>query len=168
MTTTTDISQLARQIREVLPQFGATLDGMTPEQLDYKPAPAEWSARQVAYHMADAHSLMSFRIRAGLTEDVPTTPRWEINAFAELPDTTGPVEDALLTLYGVHGRLSRLAEQLTEDQLARKVITIERPDRTVLEWLETIVKHTLNHIGQVNDVRAAQGLARVEPTIQAG
>src|SRR5579872_7402026 len=45
--------------------------GLTDAQLDTPYRPDGWTARQVVHHLADAHAVMTTRVRTALTEDNP-------------------------------------------------------------------------------------------------
>ena len=51
----------AQERSEFIARYGAgydavvtALDGISPAELDWKPAPSEWSAREVVHHLADS------------------------------------------------------------------------------------------------------------------
>src|SRR5438876_301112 len=48
------------------------LHGVTETELDSRPAPTEWSPRQVVHHLADSEMTSAIRLRRLLAEDGPT------------------------------------------------------------------------------------------------
>ncbi|TMG24325.1 MAG: DUF664 domain-containing protein [Chloroflexi bacterium] len=58
-------------------QIGRVLQGRTDEQLDRRPRPAEWSARETLEHITGAEELLSARIRRMLDEEDPELVAWQ-------------------------------------------------------------------------------------------
>ena len=48
------------------------LHNITPEELDAKPAPGRWSARQIVHHLGDSEMTAAVRLRLLVAQDHPT------------------------------------------------------------------------------------------------
>jgi len=59
------------------------LAGATEAELDARPAPSEWTAREIAHHLADSEMTSAIRLRRLLAEDDPTINGYDQNAFAK-------------------------------------------------------------------------------------
>lgn len=110
-----------------------------------------WTARQVIHHLADSHLNSYIRFRLALTEDRPTIKPYDEAAWATLSDAaTGPVEPSLEVLDGIHYRLVRLLEGLTEDQWKREFI---HPERGVVDLPTTLAMyawHSRHHLAHLS------------------
>ena len=62
----------------------AALDGITPEELDARERPGEWSPRQVAHHLGDSEMTSAIRIRRMIAEDNPLLQGYDQELFAEV------------------------------------------------------------------------------------
>jgi len=58
------------------------LDGITKSELDARPGPNDWTAREVAHHMADSEMTSAIRLRRLLAEDEPTIAGYDQEEFA--------------------------------------------------------------------------------------
>jgi DinB superfamily len=159
MLTVEERAALIAQLRALPAQLEATVQGWTEEQLDYRPAPSEWSARQIVHHLADSHMNGFNRIKLALTEDVPTIKPYQQERFAELVDsTTLPLEVSFSILRGVHVRWALIWESMSEAQYARSLFDPKHNSHTTLiEQLAKYSNHGPNHINQINANRIAGG-----------
>ena len=51
------------QYRDGIAEVDKALAGATAEELDRRPAPNEWTAREVAHHLADSETMSTIRLR---------------------------------------------------------------------------------------------------------
>src|SRR3954453_22532083 len=49
----------------------AALEGAGTHDLDARPAPGEWTAREIVHHLADSETASTIRLRRLLAEDAP-------------------------------------------------------------------------------------------------
>ena len=55
---------------------------ITPEELDARPGPGRWSAREIVHHLADSEMTAAVRLRLLLAEDGPAIKGYDQDAFA--------------------------------------------------------------------------------------
>ena len=55
---------------------------ITPEELDAKPDPGKWSARQIVHHLADSEMTAAVRFRLLLAEEKPVIKSYDQDRFA--------------------------------------------------------------------------------------
>src|SRR6188508_1783699 len=72
------IAQYADGYRAV----AAALLKITPEELDAKPGPGKWSAREIVHHLADSEMTAAVRFRLLLAEDKPAIKGYDQDRFA--------------------------------------------------------------------------------------
>ncbi len=149
--------QYIQMLREFPAQFAALVRSFTDEQLDLRVADTEWSTRQIVHHVADSHMNAVGRFKLPLTEDRPTLPTYDQDAYARLADYSMPLEVSLSILPGLHARFAALLESLTDEQWMRTCVHPERGEMTVEDVANMYANHGVNHINQINAIREKYG-----------
>src|SRR5688572_10726185 len=110
-------------IAELPLRLASAIDGLSDEQLDTPYREGGWTLRQTVHHLADSHINCLCRFKLALTEDGPPTirPYYE-DRWAELADSTMPVNVSLKILDGVHSRWIALLESMTEEDFRREFL----------------------------------------------
>jgi hypothetical protein len=142
---------LIESLRRLPEQLAASVTGWADAQLDTRPAPAEWCARQIVHHVADSHMNGFTRVKVALTEDKPTIKPYDQVGLAELPDSTQlPLEVSLMILRGIHARWVYLLEHLTEAQFQRSFYHPGSQEwMTIDEHLALYSRHGQEHLEQI-------------------
>ena len=123
---------------------------LSESQLSFRPAPREWSVRQIVHHLGDSHANAFIRMKLALTEDNPTVRPYDQAAFAELPDTLeAPVSLSLLFIRSLHARWVYLMRSLDETAWARTFQHPEYGPFTLTRLLDTYVEHCDIHLDQI-------------------
>ncbi|MFO7323732.1 MAG: putative metal-dependent hydrolase [Chloroflexota bacterium] len=149
-------SMIAR-IRAFPADLEAAIDRLSDEQLDFTPAPGEWSIRQIVHHLGDAHMNGMVRMKWALTEDNPTIKPYDQAGFATLGDSRAPLDMSLQLLRGLHERWAVLMESLDEAQWARPLVHPQNGPMTVETLLRIYADHCDNHLRQIEQNKAAMG-----------
>jgi hypothetical protein len=126
--------------------------GLSEDQLDTPYREGGWTVRQLIHHIADSHMNALIRVHLALTEDWPTIKPYKEAAWAELHDSTAPVEWSLNIIDSLHARWAMLLNSLDEAQWQRGFNHPERgPSNLELATLlyEWHSKHHLAHITQL-------------------
>src|SRR5213593_3230839 len=71
------------------------LAGATPADLDARPAPGKWTAREVAHHLADSEMTAAIRLRLLLAVDNPAILGYDQDEFARRLHYDRPIEASL-------------------------------------------------------------------------
>ena len=78
------------------------LEDIASEELDWRAAPGEWSAREVVHHLADSETIAGIRFRRLLTEESPVIQGYDEGVYARrLRYAERPMEPALQALRGL-------------------------------------------------------------------
>lgn len=136
-------------LRGTVADLVALTANRTPRDLKHSQR-GEWSAADVAGHMADAELVYSVRVRMVLTDDNPTLVGYDEQAWAARltmcdTDTSASVErfrilrDANLRLY----------ESLEDAEWARRGSHVERGAMSVADMVELMVGHDRTHLDQI-------------------
>ena len=75
--------QLVEQYKEGTRVFAEALEGITDGELDARPVPEEWTAREVVHHMADSEMTSAIRLRRLIAEDTPTIQGYDQEEYAK-------------------------------------------------------------------------------------
>lgn len=144
------LSAIPRRLREVVAGLGAA-------QLDTKYR--NWTVRQIAYHLADAHMHVYIRWKLALTEDVPTIKPWSESAWADLEHAkAGPMEAALLLNDAVHTAWVDLIRSLSLRDMMREFFHPEINQRVrLVDMLRTYAWHGEHHLRQIEWLRSTRG-----------
>ncbi|HYP05481.1 MAG TPA: DinB family protein [Bryobacteraceae bacterium] len=144
--------------------IGSTVDrireltaGLSAEQLAAPPAPGKWSIYQILGHFADCELMFQTRSRMILFQDKPT-----LVAFDQDPWVNGwmrenePWEETFERLTVLRRSSLRLFGSVPEHDLLRYGIHTERGPVTVADTIRTMAGHDINHLQQIERIRAIQ------------
>ncbi len=82
----------------------AALAGATEDELNARPGPDEWSAREVVHHLADSEATSYIRLRRLLAEDDPVIYGYDEAEFARRLHYDRPIAASLAVLKSVRAR----------------------------------------------------------------
>ena len=142
-------------IIEAFPKkMAAEVAALSDEQLDTPYRPGGWTIRQVVHHCADSHMNAFVRLKLTLTEDKPTVKPYLEARWAELPDSSLPVELSLKLLEGLHARWAWLLRSLSEEELAMRFVHPEQGRETRLDGLITLYGwHCEHHLAHITGIK---------------
>lgn len=144
-------------IRATPARLREAVHGLTDEQLDTPYRDGGWTLRQVVHHLPDSHVNGYVRMKWALTEDRPEIKPYDQPAWAELPDSRGPIEPSLALLEAVHGRWMMLVDALGEEELARELVHPDGGEYTVDSLLGLYAWHGRHHVAHVTSLRQRRG-----------
>ncbi|MEM6431520.1 MAG: YfiT family bacillithiol transferase [Deinococcota bacterium] len=134
------------------------VSGLDDSQLDTQYRPEGWTLRQVVHHIADSHINSIVRFKLALTEDSPPLKPYREGEWANLADSSMPIDVSLDLLTALHARWAVLLESLTPEDLKRtltnpnsgKLVPLER-NLAVYAW------HGPHHIAHITTTRDRNG-----------
>lgn len=120
------------------------------KDLNHVPQRGEWSAAQVARHLADAEMVYSVRVRMILTDDNPTITGYDQEAWTERlsmcdTDVAASVERFRL----LRDANLRLYESLEPDEWLRTGLHQEQGLISIKSVVETLIGHDREHLNQI-------------------
>lgn len=158
MLTRAEIQALLERLGKQPRLLAEAIEGLTPAQLDFKPAPEKWSVREIVAHVYEAELVYSIRSRRTVVEDQPAYPDWDQEAAARQGDyqhTTDPHERLARFTAERQGNVSFWAG-LSEAQWLRKGRHAAAGELSVWKLIsERLAGHAENHVGQINRNKAA-------------
>lgn len=149
--------QYIATLRDFPDRLEARVRPLTADQLEQRTAPSEWCTRQIVHHLADSHMSAVFRFKLPLTQDAPTFPTYDQDAWALLADSDLPLDVSFLILRGLHARFTALLESLTDEQWSRTGTHPEWGPVTVEEVARRYAGHCDVHMAQIDGIGRMYG-----------
>jgi hypothetical protein len=149
--------QLIAQYKDGYRVVAEALVRITPEQLDAKPGPGKWSARQIVHHLADSEMTAAVRFRLLLAEDRPAIKGYDQDRFAELLHYDRSHEASLELFRAVRASTAELMACLSESEWLREGTHSEVGRFGLDTWLRIYAPHAHRHAEQI---RVARGSGR--------
>ena len=147
--------QLIAQYKDGYRVVAETLVKITPEELDAKPAPGKWSARQIIHHLADSEMTAAVRLRLLLSEDRPTIHGYDQDEFARRLYYDRPHEASLELFRVARQSTAEILDRLTPTEWVREGMHTEAGPYGVEAWLKTYAEHAHKHARQILVARDA-------------
>ncbi|HSU24485.1 MAG TPA: putative metal-dependent hydrolase [Pyrinomonadaceae bacterium] len=147
-----------KAIKDLPPNIATAVDGLSDEQLDTPYRDGGWSLRQTVHHVADSHINSLCRFKLALTEDeAPTIRPYYEDRWAELPDSSLPIDASLKIIEGVHERWGKLLDSMTDEDYAREFVHPETGKWTLEKVLALYAWHSRHHTAHITRLREAKG-----------
>jgi hypothetical protein len=148
------ITRYREGVAEVESAVAAAL-ALGPDAIDRRPAPNEWSPRQVVHHLADSETMSATRIRRLVADDEPVLIQgYDEPVWAARLHYDRPIEGSLALLRAVREATADLLDRMTEADWARTGTHSESGLYSAERWLEIYAAHAHDHADQIR--RAAR------------
>jgi hypothetical protein len=128
---------------------------ISERELDARPAPGKWSAREIVHHLADSEMTSAIRLRRLIAEDRPLIQGYDQDEFARRLYYDRPIHASLEALRSARETTAQILERMTEAQWVWEGNHSESGRYTVERWLEIYAQHAHNHADQIRRARAA-------------
>lgn len=138
-------------------EYRAAVDGLAEAQLDTAYRPGGWTVRQLTHHVPDSHLNAYVRFKLALTERHPTIKPYDQDAWAGLPDSTGPVGPSLDLLDALHFRWAAVLEGMSDADFERTLHHPEAGSLRLDQLLAMYAWHGKHHTSHVLGLRAREG-----------
>ena len=135
----------------------AALAGATKEELDARPAPGKWTAREIVHHLADSEMTSAIRLRLLVATDRPQIVGYDQDEFARRLHYNRPIDASLEAFKAARVTTAEILERMSEADWAREGTHTEVGRYPVARWLEIYAVHAHNHADQI---RVARGFAK--------
>jgi hypothetical protein len=125
--------------------------GLSEAELDARPAPGEWTPREIVHHLADSEMTSAIRLRRLLVEHEPVIQGYDERAFAQrLGYAERPIEAALDALSAARGTTAEILARMTDADWLRSGTHTESGRYSAEDWLQIYSAHTHDHAAQIN------------------
>ena len=146
---------LIARYRALPADYAGAFAGVDERALDAAPAPGEWSARQLAHHLADDELVDAVRLRLMAAEDDPEITPYDERHFAARLHYDRPVGQSLDAIRIVRQSGGAILERLAPEDFERTGRHPEHDAYSVGIWLEKAVEHGEAHLDQLRRTLAA-------------
>jgi hypothetical protein len=145
----TDRATLIATYKEGPDIIAKAVEGLTDAELDRRPGPADWTAREVVHHLADAETRAAVRLRQLLAEDAPTIQGYDEELYARTLHYDRPIDASLAVVRAVRTATGELLDRLGPDDFSRSGTHTESGPYSVDTWLELYAAHAHDHADQL-------------------
>jgi hypothetical protein len=135
----------------------AALDGATEADLDAKPAPEKWSAREIVHHLADSEMTSAIRLRLLVAEERAVIRGYDEAEFARRLYYDRPIESSLLAFQAARRSTGELLDRMSDADWTKEGTHPEHPGYGVNRWLEIYAEHAHKHAEQIRRARRSAG-----------
>jgi hypothetical protein len=139
--------------RDGIDEVHRALDGASTDDLDRRPAPTEWTAREVAHHLADSETMSTIRLRRLLAEDEPLIQSYDENQYATRLHYDRPIDESIAVFAAVRRANAELLTRLTESEWQRTGTHSDDGPYSVEMWLKIYAAHGHDHADQIRRAR---------------
>lgn len=147
--------QLVQQYKDGYSVVADALVGATDAELDARPGPGKWSAREIVHHLADSEMTSAIRVRLLLATPRPHIVAYDQDEFARRLHYDRPIETSLEAFKAARASTANLLERLTEAEWLREGTHSENGRYTIERWLELYAAHAHAHAQQIRIARNA-------------
>jgi DinB superfamily len=130
--------------------------GLSHNQLEETYRTGGWTIRQTVHHLVDSHLNEYIRFKLALTEAEPTITPWNEAAWAELSDSSYPIEPTLILLEVLHERLLFLLRSIEVADWERGFVHPEYGRTTLTAALVICEWHARHHLTHITVWREAR------------
>jgi hypothetical protein len=131
------------------------LAGVTDVELDARPSPGKWTAREIVHHLADSEMTSAIRLRRLVAEEGPSIQGYDQDEFARRLFYDRPISASLAAFRYARESTAEILARLSEAQWLREGTHSEVGRYTVEGWLEIYAAHAHGHADQIRRARAA-------------
>jgi len=147
--------KLIEQYKDGYRVVAESLVGAGDKELDARPAPGKWTAREVVHHLADSEMTAAVRARLLVAVDRPQIVGFDQEEFARRLHYDRPIEASLDAFKAARRVTAELLETLSETDWTREGTHSEHGPYTLERWLEIYAAHAHKHAEQILVARDA-------------
>ena len=133
----------------------AALEGASDAELDARPAPGKWTAREIVHHLADSEMTSAVRLRLLVAEENAAIRAYDEKQFAVKLHYGRPIASSLAAFRAARLSTGELLDAMTDEDFAKKGTHPEHGTYGVDRWLEIYADHAHNHADQIRRARAS-------------
>ena len=153
-------TQLIERYKDGYRAVAAAIAGATDAELDAKPAPGKWSAREIVHHLADSEMIAAVRLRLLLAEERAVIQPYDQEEFARKLHYDRPIATSLLAFQTARSSTGDLLDRMSDADWSKQGTHPEHPTYGVERWLEVYAGHAHNHAEQITRARQSIGSGR--------
>jgi hypothetical protein len=148
-------AELIARYKDGYREVAAALEGVSDKELDSRPAPGKWSAREIVHHLADSEMTSAVRLRLLVAENNAAIRSYDEKEFAARLYYQRPIASSLLAFQAARLSTGELLDSMAEADFQKTGTHPEHGSYGVERWLEIYAEHAHNHAQQIRRARAA-------------
>ena len=148
-------SALVTRYKDGYREVAKALEGASDSELDARPAPDKWSAREIVHHLADSEMTSAIRLRLLVAEENATIRAYDEKEFANRLHYSRPIAHSLLAFQAARLSTGDLLDAMSDADFAKRGTHPEHGSYSVERWLEIYAEHAHNHAAQIRRARAS-------------
>lgn len=141
------IEETSRRLSEIVNRLS------TGSNLEWRPAPGKWNAREIICHLADCEIAFAFRLRQVLAETNHVMQPFDQEKWAGMYGGLS-ARGALSAFSSLREWDLALVQNTPAEAMGKKCSHPERGDMTFRTIVETMAGHDLNHLTQLDKIVA--------------
>lgn len=146
-----DLIEASVAYKAATDEFLKVVESLRESQLDVS-ANGEWTPRQIIHHVADSEAQSYARLRRLIAEPGTQIQGYDEGGWGE-NETLGykvlPIGHSLQVFNAVRNSSLEIIKRLNPSQLDNSGFHTESGEYTVKTWLETYIKHPVEHAEQI-------------------
>lgn len=146
--------RLVNKYKDGYRAVAAALAGAKDSELDARPAPGKWTAREIVHHLADSEMTSAIRLRLLLAEERPAIKGYDQEAFAKKLFYDRPYQASLEAFKYARETTGEILDRMTPADWTREGTHTEVGRYSVETWLSIYAEHAHNHAEQIRRARA--------------
>jgi hypothetical protein len=147
--------QLMAQYKDGYRVVAEALVKISKEELDARPAPGKWTAREIVHHLGDSEMSAAVRFRLLLAEDRPAIKGYDQEEFARRLHYERSHEASLELFRSARASTAELMACLTEADWLREGTHSELGRFGLDTWLRIYGPHAHRHADQIRVARGS-------------
>ena len=147
--------RLVAKYKDGFREVSAAVEGASDAELDARPAPGKWSAREIVHHLADSEMMSAVRLRLVVAETNAAIRPYDQDLFARTLHYDRPIVSSMRAFQAARESTGELLDLLTEAQWEKEGTHPEHGRFTVDKWLEIYAAHAHKHADQIRRARAS-------------
>jgi hypothetical protein len=145
---------MLKALHEAADELQSQLLGLSEEDLCRRPAPGEWSLKEIAAHLRDAEDCFLERLRLIASQGEPHLPDVDVDAHvAERDYQSLDLHEVLLELSLLRQRSAGLLWGLEPSDWEREGLHPYRGRLSIMQVARDMNEHDLGHLWQVRRLR---------------
>ena len=148
-------AELIARYKDGYREVAAALEGASEKELDARPAPHKWTAREIVHHLADSEMTSAVRLRLLVAEENAAIRAYDEKEFAKRLHYDRPIANSLRAFEAARTSTSDLLDRMTDADFAKTGTHPEHGSYGVDRWLEIYAEHAHNHADQIRRARAS-------------
>jgi DinB superfamily len=129
--------------------------GATDAELDARPEPGKWTAREIVHHLADSEMTSAIRMRNVIATDNVAIVGYDQEVFAKRLHYDRPIAASLAAFKAARETTAEILDLLSEADWRREGTHTEHGRYGMDTWLEIYSVHAHDHAAQIRRARAS-------------